>query len=349
MEKADLIREAINKAVSGLHLDENEAGAVMDIIMEGEATPAQIAALLIALRLKGETVEEITGFARVMRSKATPIHTRHETVVDTCGTGGDGVNTFNISTAAALVVAGCGVPVAKHGNRSVSSRCGSADVLEALGINIGLTPAQKEECLDRIGIAFLFAPALHGAMKHAAGPRREIGVRTVFNVLGPLTNPAGANAQVLGVYSSDLVPKLAGVLARLGTKGAFVLHGAGGADEITPAGPAHVCRVSGGKVQNFELDPLEFGIKRAPLETLRGGSPPENAAIINSILSGEKGPRRDAVVLNAALALVASENADSIGDALKTASQSIDSGGALKKLRDLSDFTSSAAVRKAIS
>ncbi|HBV96925.1 MAG: anthranilate phosphoribosyltransferase [Peptococcaceae bacterium BICA1-7] len=349
MEKTDLIREAIHKAVAGLHLDENQAGEVMDIVMEGEASPAQIAALLIALRLKGETVEEITGFARVMRSKATPIRTRHETVVDTCGTGGDGVNTFNISTAAALVVAGCGIPVAKHGNRSVSSRCGSADVLESLGINIGLTPNQKEECLDRIGIAFLFAPSLHGAMKHAAGPRREIGVRTVFNVLGPLTNPAGANAQVLGVYSSDLVPKLAGVLARLGTKGAFVLHGAGGTDEITPVGPAQVCHVSGGKVHSFELDPLELGIKRAPLDSLKGGSPQENASIINSILSGEKGPQRDAVLLNAALALVASENAATIDEALKIARQGIDSGEALKKLKELSDFTSKAAVRKAIS
>lgn len=349
MEKNHLIREAIHKAVAGFDLDESQAGAVMDMVMEGEASPAQIAALLIALRLKGETVEEITGFARVMRSKATPIRTRHETLVDTCGTGGDGVNTFNISTAAALVVAGCGVPVAKHGNRAVSSLCGSADVLEALGINIDLTPDQKEECLDRIGIAFLFAPALHGAMKHAAGPRREIGVRTIFNVLGPLTNPAGANVQVLGVYSSDLVPKLAGVLSRLGTKGAFVLHGAGGTDEITPAGPAHICQVSGGKVLSYDLDPLELGIKRAPLDALRGGSPPENASIINSILTGEKGPRRDAVILNAALALVASEKAVSIGDALKMAGQSIDSGGALKKLRELSDFTSSAAVRKAIS
>jgi anthranilate phosphoribosyltransferase len=306
MEKTELIREAIQRVVSGSHLDEKEAGAVMDVVMGGEASPAQIAALLIALRLKGETVEEITGFARVMRSRATPIRNRHKVLVDTCGTGGDGVNTFNISTAAALVVAGCGVPVAKHGNRSVSSRCGSADVLEALGINIALTPEQKEECLERTGIAFLFAPALHGAMKHAAGPRREIGVRTVFNVLGPLTNPAGASAQVLGVYSRELVPKLAGVLARLGTRGAFVLHGAGGADEITPAGPAYICRVAGGKISSFELDPLDLGIKRSSLDSLRGGSPSENAAIINSVLAGEKGPRRDAVTLNAALALVAS-------------------------------------------
>ena len=240
MEKAEIIKEAINKVVSGVNLGQEEAGTVMELIMDGEATPAQIAALLIAMRLKGETVEEIAGFARAMRSKALPVRTGHRTVVDTCGTGGDGVNTFNISTAAALVVAGCGVPVAKHGNRSVSSRCGSADVLEALGVKISLSPREAEECLESLGIAFLFAPSLHVAMKHAAGPRREIGVRTVFNLLGPLTNPVGANAQVLGVFSGELAPKLAGVLARLGTTRSFVLHGAGGTDEITPYGPASV-------------------------------------------------------------------------------------------------------------
>ncbi|MFZ5632704.1 MAG: anthranilate phosphoribosyltransferase [Bacillota bacterium] len=342
-----MIREAIKKVVSGGNLDQEEAGSVMELIMDGEASPAQIAALLIAMRLKGETVEEITGFARVMRSKALPVHTGHRTVVDTCGTGGDGVNTFNISTAAALVVAGCGVPVAKHGNRSVSSRCGSADVLEALGVNINLSPREAEECLENLGIAFLFAPALHVAMKHAAGPRREIGVRTVFNVLGPLTNPVGANAQVLGVFSRELVPKLAGVLARLGTKRSFVLHGAGGTDEITPYGPASVCEVFNGKINSYQIDPAAFGIRRSPLESLKGGTPAENAAIINNILAGETGPRRDAVILNAALALVAAGAAEDFARGLEVAGDSIDSGRALNKLNDLVAFTRTRPVKKA--
>ncbi|MHB8158405.1 MAG: anthranilate phosphoribosyltransferase [Desulfocucumaceae bacterium] len=349
MESSDLLREAIHKAVSGLDLGEKEAGAVMDVIMGGEASPAQIAALLIAMRLKGETAEEIAGFARVMRGRATQIKTRYPLVVDTCGTGGDGVNTFNISTAAALVVAGCGVPVAKHGNRSVSSKCGSADVLEALGININLTPEEKENCIDKLGIAFLFAPTLHGAMKYAAGPRREIGVRTVFNVLGPLTNPAGASAQVLGVYSRELVPKMAEVLAKLGTKGAFVVHGAGGSDEITPVGPAYVCEVKGGAVKEFQLDPMDFGIKRANMEDLKGGAPSENAAIIKRILMGEGGPPRDAVILNSSLALVAAGAAEDISDGIKRSYYSIDSGSALNKLREMVEFTSTIAVRKAIS
>ncbi|MFZ5646869.1 MAG: anthranilate phosphoribosyltransferase [Bacillota bacterium] len=342
-----MIKDAIQRVVSGADLNEEEAAAVMNIIMSGEASPAQIAALLIAMRLKGETVDEITGFARVMRERATPIHSRHSMVVDTCGTGGDGLNTFNISTAAALVVAGCGVPVAKHGNRSVSSRCGSADVLEALGINIDLTPGEKEECLNDVGIAFLFAPALHGAMKHAAGPRREIGVRTVFNVLGPLTNPAGASAQVLGVFSRDLVPKLAGVLARLGTKRAFVLHGSGGTDEITTLGPAYVCEVSGGKVRDYEIDPLEYGLKRARIDELSGGSPAENASIIKSILEGKSGPGRDTVVLNAALALVASGSAEDLTRGLSMAEKSIDSGQAGEKLAQLAQFTTLRRTRKA--
>jgi len=348
MESADIIR-SIQKVVAGGHLGEEEAGAVMGLIMDGEASPAQIAALLIAMRLKGETVEEITGFARVMRERATPVRTRHRMVVDTCGTGGDGMNTFNISTAAALVVAGCGAPVAKHGNRSVSSRCGSADVLEALGININLTATEKEECLDKLGIAFLFAPALHGAMKHAAGPRREIGVRTVFNVLGPLTNPAGASAQVLGVFSRDLVPKLAGVLARLGTRRAFVLHGAGGTDELTPLGPAYICEVSGGKVSQMEIDPLSFGVKRAGIDDLRGGAPAENAAIINAVLAGEGGPRRDAVVMNASLALVAAGLAEDFAGGINLAEKSIDSGLASNKLKEMVEFTSTRSEKKAIS
>ncbi|MFZ5597685.1 MAG: anthranilate phosphoribosyltransferase [Bacillota bacterium] len=347
MENTELIKKAIHKVVSGEDLAEAEACSVMEMIMTGEASPAQIAALLIAMRLKGETIEEITGFARVMRKMSTPVRTSHEIVVDTCGTGGDGVNTFNISTAAALVVAGCGAPVAKHGNRSVSSSCGSADVLEALGININLTPAEKEECLERIGIAFLFAPALHGSMKYAAGPRREIGVRTVFNVLGPITNPAGASAQVLGVYSADLVPKIAGVLARLGTKRSFVLHGHGGTDEITTTGPALICDVSGSSITEFSLDPLEYGMKRATLEDLRGGSPDENATIIKNIFKGEKGPRRDAVILNAALALVAAGLAGDFSHGLELAANCIDSGAAQAKLDAMVEYTSSRLVREA--
>lgn len=347
MDSTNLIRDAIQKVVAGGSLGEEEAGSVMDLIMNGEASPAQIAALLIAMRLKGETVDEITGFARVMRRRATPVRTAHRTVVDTCGTGGDGVNTFNISTAAALVAAGCGVPVAKHGNRSVSSRCGSADVLEALGVNINITPEEVEDCLDTIGIAFLFAPALHGAMKHAAGPRREIGVRTVFNVLGPLTNPAGANAQVLGVFSEDLVPKLAGVLARLGTNRAFVLHGAGGADEITPCGPAYVCEVVQGSVKSYYIDPAEFGVPRSGPESIRGGAPSENAGIIKGILAGEKGPGRDAVLLNSALALVAAGFAPDLAGGMELAADSIDSGRSLNKLSELVEFSRAGSLRKA--
>lgn len=347
MEKAEAVREAIRKVVAGGSLDEEAAGLVMGLVMDGEASPAQIAALLIAIRLKGETVDEIAGFARVMRSRATPVRTGHGTVVDTCGTGGDGLNTFNISTAAALVVAGCGVPVAKHGNRSVSSRCGSADVLEALGVNITLSPPDLEECLDSLGIAFLFAPSLHGAMKHAAAPRREIGVRTVFNVLGPLTNPVGANAQVLGVFSRNLAPKLAGVLARLGTKRSFVLHGAGGADEITPVGPAYVSEVFRGEVRDYEIDPAGFGIPRCSPESLMGGTPADNAAIIKSVLKGETGPRRDAVVLNAALALVAAGAAPELISGIKMAGRSIDAGRATEKLNALVEFTSSRPAKKA--
>lgn len=333
------IKESINKVVGGNHLSENEAAAVMDLIMTGEASPAQIAALLIAMRLKGETVDEIVGFAKAMRSKAAPVPTKHKTLVDTCGTGGDNVNTFNISTAAALVTAGCGVPVAKHGNRSVSSQCGSADVLEALGVNIDLTAAESSDCLDQLGIAFLFAPILHGALKHASGPRKEIGVRTIFNVLGPLTNPAKANNQVLGVYNLDLVPKIAGVLARLGTKKSFVLHGALNTDEVTPVGPACIYEVSGREIYSFKLDPSDYSISRCSIEELRGGSPLENAGIIRNILAGEKGPRRDAVILNAALALVASGFALNIRQGLEIAANSIDSGKAALKLHELVKFT----------
>ncbi len=338
-----MIKEAISRIVAGENLTESEAEQVMDELMTGRATPAQIAALLTALRLKGETIEEITGFARAMRRHATPIQSKQPLLVDTCGTGGDGASTFNISTAAAVVLAGAGVPVAKHGNRSVSSRCGSADVLEALGVNLELSPAAIEECLEEVGMAFLFAPALHGAMKHAAGPRREIGIRTVFNILGPLTNPAGARAQVVGVYSPDLVPVIARVLSRLGTRRAFVVHGAGGLDEISLAGPAVVAEVREGEIREYFLDPTDYGFARTPVEALAGGNPEYNASLIRDILQGVPGPCRDAVLLNSALGLVAAGKAGDLSTGLALAAQSIDSGAAGKKLEQLVAFTRRAA------
>lgn len=338
-----MIRETIAKLVAREDLTEMEAEQVMDEIMSGRATAAQIAAFLTALRLKGETAEEITGFARAMRRHATTVRTKHPLVMDTCGTGGDGTGTFNISTAAALVVAGAGVPVAKHGNRSVSSRCGSADVLEALGVNLELSPPALEECLDEVGIAFLFAPVLHGAMKHAAAPRREIGIRTVFNVLGPLTNPAGVQVQVVGVYAPELVPLLARVLVRLGTRRAFVVHGAGGLDEVSLAGPAIVAEVNEGRINEYLLDPADYGFARVPVEALAGGNPQENAAFIREVLRGVPGPRRDAVLINAALGLVAAGRANDLKEGLNLAAASIDSGAAQAKLEELVSFTSRAA------
>ena len=342
-----MIREAIKKVVTGQHLAENEAGAVLEEIMDGAATPAQIASFLTALHLKGETVEEITGFARVMRQRATPVRSSHRLLVDTCGTGGDGSSTFNISTTAAFVLAGAGLPVAKHGNRSVSSRCGSADVLEALGVRGDIDPGGAEDCLNQVGMAFLFAPLLHKAMGNAAGPRREIGIRTIFNILGPLTNPAGAQAQVVGVYNPRLTEIVARVLARLGSARAFVVHGAGGLDEVSLAGSTVLCEVKGGSVRKGVLEPEKFGFAYAPVSALAGGSAEENALIIRRVLSGEKGPRRDAVVLNAALGLVAGERAGEIKSAVAVAEESIDSGAALAKLEALVDFTRNMSPRKA--
>jgi len=341
-----VIKEAIKKVVAGKHLSEEEAGAVMEQIMEGKASPAQIASLLTAMHLIGETVDEITGFARVMRQMSTHVKTKHSILVDTCGTGGDGAGTINISTTAAFVVAGAGVPVAKHGNRSVSSRCGSADVLEELGVAVDLDREAMEECLNEVGMAFLFAPTLHRSMGHAAAPRREIGIRTVFNILGPLTNPAGAKAQVLGVYSPSLTETMAKVLARLGSSRAFVVHGAGGLDEISLAGVSVLCEVRDGTVRKGDLDPAKFGFSQAPISTLAGGTPKENAAITRLILEGEKGPRRDTVVLNAALGLVAGGKAGGIKEGLEIAAASIDSGAALAKLQELIDFTQQHAPKK---
>ncbi|HAU32116.1 MAG TPA: anthranilate phosphoribosyltransferase [Desulfotomaculum sp.] len=336
-----MIKEAIELLTAGKNLTESQSENIMEAIMEGQATPAQIAALLVSLRFKGETVEEITGFVKVMRKKATRINTKYPVVVDTCGTGGDGANTFNISTTAAFVIAGAGAPVAKHGNRSVSSRCGSADLLEALNVRIDLEPGQVESCLEETGIAFLFAPLLHSAMKHVAVPRREIGIRTVFNVLGPMTNPAGAKAQVMGVYDRELTTKLGGVLARLGTEHSFIICGDQGIDEISLSGPAYVCEIKNGKISEYTVDPEKYGLPRSPAEELFGGSPSENAAHTLSILNGEPGPRRNSVLINAAFGIVASGLAEDLSKGLDLAAESISSGAALEKLQRLIRFTNS--------
>ncbi|MCZ6681012.1 MAG: anthranilate phosphoribosyltransferase [Candidatus Poribacteria bacterium] len=330
-----MILSAIQKVVDGQHLTEQETVDTMNEIMSGEATPAQIACFITALRMKGETIEEITGAARVMREKATRIHTKHPLVVDTCGTGGDGSHTFNISTTAAFVVAGADLPVAKHGNRSVSSSSGSADVLKALGVNIDIGPEQVESCIDEVGIGFLFAPALHGAMKYAIGPRREIGIRTIFNALGPLTNPARAQAQVIGVYASTLTEPLANVLKNLGTQHAFVVHGADGLDEITTTTTTRVSELVDGTVKTYTLDPTALGIPTAQPEELVGGTPEENAEITSIVLKAEKGPKRDIVLLNAAAAIVAGGKANNLEAGLGIAAESIDSGKALAKLEGL--------------
>ncbi len=326
-----MIREAIEKVVAGRDLTRDEAAAVMEEIMTGQATPAQFGALMTALRLKGEAVQEIAGFASVMRRMATAVSPRRP-VVDTCGTGGDGQGTFNISTTAAFVAAGAGAAVAKHGNRSMTSKCGSADVLEALGVNISLTPAQVETCLEEAGIGFMFAQAFHPAMKFAAGPRREIGIRTVFNILGPLTNPAGAHAQVLGVASPSLVERTAEALALLGSHHALVVHGEDGIDEISVCAPTRVSEVRDGEIRSYTVAPEDFGFSRASLDDVRGGDAETNATITRSILSGADGPRRAVVLLNAAAALVASDLADDLADGIKLAAKAIDSGAAAERL-----------------
>lgn len=329
------MKEFIAKVIEGKHLSAQEAERAMGVIMSGGATDAQIAALLTALRMKGETAEEITGCARAMRAHATRVPHHQPLVVDTCGTGGDGAGTFNISTTAAFVVAGAGLPVAKHGNRSVSSRTGSADVLEALGINLDLTPEQVGRCLDEVGIGFLFAPKLHLSMKYAIGPRREMGVRTIFNLLGPLTNPAGAQAQVVGVYDARLAPVVAGALAALGTRRSLVVHGDGGLDEIALSGPSLVAEAGPEGVRTYTVCPEDLGLERAPLAALAGGDPAENAALTRAVLAGERGPRRDVVLANAAAALVAGGAAADLRAGAAVAAESIDSGRALAKLEAL--------------
>ena len=341
-----IITETVRALVDRKDLSRIEAAAAMEAIMSGAATNAQIAAFLTALRMKGETVEELIGFAQVMRQKAVKVRTRagevvgatgtdREMLIDTAGTGGDASGTFNVSTATAFVVAGAGLKVAKHGNRSVSSLCGSADVVETLGINIELPPAKVARCVDDVGIGFLYAPLLHTAMKHVMAARREMGIRTVFNMLGPLTNPAGANAQVIGVYSDALTEPLARVLAELGTLRAFVVHGADGLDEVSNTGPSNISEVHEGAVRSSTVRPEDFGLPRASIQDLRGGDRAENAEIIRKVLAGEAGPRRDIVLMNAAAALVVGGKARDFKEGVALAAKSIDSGAAAAKLADL--------------
>lgn len=330
-----MIRDAIAKVAEGRHLSSEEASAVMRVMMTGEATHAQMAALLTALHIKGESVEEITAFARTMREFATPVRVSRRPVVDTCGTGGDHSGTFNISTAAAFVTAGAGVAVAKHGNRSATSRCGSADVLEALGVEINATPGCVARCIEEIGIGFLFARSLHGAMKHVAPVRAELGIRTVFNLLGPLTNPAGAEAQMVGLYDARRIESIAQVLLQLGSRHVFVVAGKDGLDELTLSGPSLVAEGRDGRVVSYELDPARFGMPHADRATLKGGDAAENAATLRKVLEGERGPHRDVTVLNAAPAIVAGQAASTIEEGILRAEEAIDSGAALKKLEQL--------------
>jgi anthranilate phosphoribosyltransferase len=340
------VQAILTRLCNGHDLTEAEAEAAMRTLMEGRASPAQVGAFLAALRCKGETVSELLGCARGMRAVAVPVRSRHPLLADTCGTGGDGVGTFNISTTAALVVAGAGVPVAKHGNRAASSRSGSADVLEALGVRLDLEPAAVEECLDEVGFAFLFAQRHHPAMRHVAGPRRELGFRTVFNLLGPLSNPAGAQVQLVGVPAPQWVLPMAQVLQRLGTRRALVVHGAGGLDELSLAGANTVAdTAAGAEPAVAEWAPEDAGLPRAPVEALRGGaSPQENAAITEAILRGERGPRRDVVVFNAAAVLCAAGAAADLRGGVRLAEESLDSGRAWGILRRLVETTTRLAT-----
>ena len=335
-----MIQQALARILDGFDLGRDEARAVMGEIMRGEATPGQIGGFLIALRLKGETADEIAGSAEAMREHVLAVRPKRDDLVDTAGTGGDGAGTFNISTAAALVAAAAGAGVAKHGNRAVSSLSGSADVLEALGFDLELPPKRVARSIDKLGFGFLFAPTHHPAMRHAAPVRRELAARTVFNVLGPLTNPAGARAQVVGVYAPELVPTIARVLASLGARRAFVVHGAGGIDELSPAGANLVCEVAGGRVRKREIDPLDLGVPRCDPAELRGGSPAENAATIRNVFAGADGGARNAVLLNAAGAIAASGHAKNLREGLGAAAEAVDSGAAGERLDELIAFTS---------
>ena len=333
------IRQAIDRLVNRIDLSETETIEVMNQIMTGEATPLQVAAILTALRMKGETVDEITGAARVMREKAHRVNVGTKTVLDTCGTGGDQKGTFNISTTSAFVLAGAGVNVAKHGNRSVSSLSGSADVLGALGVKVDAPKERVEQCIAKIGIGFLFAPLLHEAMKYAVQPRRDIGIRTIFNILGPLTNPAMATHQLIGIYSGALVGVVAHVLNNLGSVRAMVVHGLEGLDEISLCGPTKVAELRGGEVKEYTVEPEQFGFKACRLEELHGGNPDESAAIVRGVLESKKGPPRDVVLLNSGAALYVSGTAATIHDGIRLAAVSIDSGKARQKLAELVEMT----------
>ncbi len=332
-------KEILNKIVTGENLNEEEAYETMNEIMLGITTPAQIGSFLTALRIKGETVEEITGCARAMREHAVSLKETYPLAVDTCGTGGDTKGTFNISTVTAFVVAGTGIMVAKHGNRGVSSKSGSADVLEALGININLTPFQVEECLQKFGISFLFAPVFHPAMKHAIGPRREIGFRTIFNLLGPLTNPADVKRQILGVYDPDITELIAGVLKKLGTQNAMVVCGEGGIDEISITGFTKITQIKNGDITTYYIRPEDLGLCRYELKYVKGGDARVNAEITLDILRGKDSPQRLIVIVNAAAALVVGGVAKDMREGIKIAAESIDSGAALKKLESLREYT----------
>ena len=348
-----MIREAIEKLVKRIDLSEAEMRHAFGEIMSGNASNAQIGAFVTALRMKGETVSEIASAASVMREKSVridvgkklvdidrdDINVDEETIIDTCGTGGGPTNTFNISTTVAFVVAGCGVKVAKHGNRSASSRCGSADVLEELGVKLDVSPDMVQRCILEIGIGFMYAPLYHSAMKYAVTPRKEIGIRTIFNILGPLANPAGAASQVLGVYDASLTDIMANVLKRLGSKRAFVVHGLDTLDELTITGKTRVTELKGGKIRTYYVTPGKFGLKRASLDDISGGDAKENAKIVMSVLKGERGPRRDVVLMNASAALVAAGKAKDFKAGVKLAAESIDSGRAAEKLLKLIEIT----------
>jgi anthranilate phosphoribosyltransferase len=335
-----VIQDALAQVLDGRDLDRAQARAVMDEIMAGEATQAQIGGFLVALRLKGETPDEIAGFAEAIRARGVAVTPKWPDLVDTAGTGGDGQATINISTAAALVAAAAGAGVAKHGNRAVSSASGSADVLEALGFELEAPPDRIAASIDELGFGFLFAPAHHPGFRHAAPVRKELATRTVFNVLGPLTNPAGARAQVVGVYSPALVRTIAEVLARLGAHRAFVVHGAFGVDELSPAGPNLVCEVVEGEVHDREIDPLDLGVPRCAPDELRGGSPDENAGVIRAVLSGEEqGAKRDAILLNAAGAIAAAGHAADLREGLELARRTVETGAAAERLEALVAFS----------
>ena len=337
-----MITKLLSKIVEGRDLSEKEMEDAFEFIMEGRAKPTQIAAFLTALRMKGETVEEVSGAVKAMRRKAKKIEVEKggKLLLDMCGTGGDSLNTFNISTASSIVVAAAGAMVAKHGNRSVSSRSGSADVLEALGVKIDLEPELVRRCIEKVGIGFLFAPIFHDAMRHAASPRREIGIRTIFNILGPLTNPAPIDVQVIGVFSPDLTEKIANVLKRIGIKEAMVVSGLDGMDEVSICAPTVISHLKDGEIRTFEITPEQFGIKRAAIEEIRGGDARDNAEIIRRIFEGdERGAKRDAVILNSSLGLVVSGKARDIREGIEMAKEVIDRGNAMKKLEELIRFT----------